>query len=147
MAQYRGDAATVLCLTLLAALVAPRRGQQTTPFLGQGYPPQGGATVYTSVIIDRLIDVAGADYRFEVVLFMLFTWEDPRARHAMIASSAAAAGMNASDFQALMDAPGGLGGADANTPLATNSSYTCRLPCSSLYAFVPGASLCCDGVW
>jgi hypothetical protein len=52
-----------------------------------GYPPPGGTTVYVSVGLDRLINVDDENYRFECVLFMLLTWNDSRAKPAMLAAT------------------------------------------------------------
>ena len=58
--------------------------------------------------------VDDAHYRFEVVLWMMLTWEDPRARPAM----------------------------EADTAAAANSSDGCAFPCTTLYAWTPGAPWC-----
>ena len=50
-------------LALLAALLltvaTPAAGQQLTPFLGQGLPPEGGVTVYVTAIVDRMCEQEG----------------------------------------------------------------------------------------
>jgi hypothetical protein len=53
-----------------------------------GVPPPGGTTIYVTVGLDRLIDIDDQNYRFEAVLFMLLTWNDPRAKEAMIKATA-----------------------------------------------------------
>ena len=102
-------------LSLLSAC-----GQQMTPFLGQGLPPEGGTTVYVTIAFDRLIDVDDESYRFEAIFMMLLTWSDPRAKTAMLDSTAKIA----------------LGQGNAS----------CRYPCTSLFTYEPD-SLCCDGMW
>lgn len=94
------------------------RGQQQTPFVGQGIPPEGGTTVFVTVALDRLIDVNDQNYRFEAIFFMLLTWKDPRAKLSMLESTAAAA----------------------------NGSASCQLPCTSMFKFQPGRQ-CCDEMW
>lgn len=58
------------------------------------------------------------DYRFEVVLYLMLSWNDPRARPAVVNS----------------------------TQRAATDGGECALPCTSLYRFEKGAP-CCDGVW
>ena len=123
MPEVDGDArknkiwTPLLRLLLLATCFMLSNGQQTTPFYGQGYPPDQGVDVFVDVYLDRLLQVDDINYRFEVVLFMMLTWSDPRARPAMLNSTAAAV------------------------------NGTCNLPCSSLYTFIAGSSPCCDGMW
>lgn len=52
----------------LLLLGAPRavRAQQLTPFQGQGVPPAGGAEVFVSVVVDRLLNIDDRQYQFEV---------------------------------------------------------------------------------
>ena len=57
-------------------------------------------------------DIDDAEYEFEVVLWIMLTWADPRARPAMLASTAAAA----------------------------TSPDGCDFPCTTLYAWTPGAA-------
>lgn len=79
---------------------------------------------------------------------MMFTWEDPRARQAMLQSTAAAGNMSYDEAATIFFSPDTASAAlwNVTTPHPT-SDYTCSLPCSSLYAFVPGRSMCCDGMW
>ncbi|KAG7670060.1 hypothetical protein NADE_006303 [Nannochloris sp. 'desiccata'] len=84
----------------------------------RGVPPPGGTTVYVSVGLDRLIDIDDENYRFEAVLFMLLTWNDPRAKPAVLAST--------------------------ESVILGNSN--CTYPCTSIYTY-DEKSLCCDGMW
>lgn len=58
-----GAAAAALALLLLAAGAA---AQQLTPFQGRNRPPAGGVDVHVSAVVDHLIEVDDAQYRFEV---------------------------------------------------------------------------------
>lgn len=58
--------AALLALLLLAAFGTPAAAQQLTPFLGRGRPPSGGVDVYLSAVMDHLIEIDDANYRFEV---------------------------------------------------------------------------------
>lgn len=91
--------------------------QQVSPFVGQGYPPPNATTVYVTALLDRLVSINDKDYRFEVVLWMMFSWSDPRARPTMEASTALAA-----------------------------INGTCNFPCSSLKMWQAGDP-CCDNIW
>jgi len=82
-----------------------------------GVPPPGGTTVYVTVGLDRLIDIDDQNYRFEAILFMLLTWNDPRAKPAVLESTESV----------------NLG--DSN----------CTYPCTSIHYV--GSSLCCDSMW
>lgn len=57
-------AALLLPLLLGAPLAA--LGQQLTPFQGQGVPPEAGAEVFVSVVVDRLLGIDDRSYQFEV---------------------------------------------------------------------------------
>lgn len=57
-------AAAVAGLLLLLLFLNSAYAQQSTPFLGQGYPPMyTNTTVYTSAIVDRLIAIDDQNYR------------------------------------------------------------------------------------
>lgn len=117
MSETSKVGATLWRLVLFATCLVLSNGQQSTPFYGQGYPPEQGVDVYVTVFLDRLLEVDNINYRFEAVLYMMLSWSDPRARPAMLNSS------------------------------ATAINGTCKLPCTSLYTFIAGSSSCCDGVW
>ncbi|KAI7836521.1 hypothetical protein COHA_009622 [Chlorella ohadii] len=117
----------VLLLLLLAA-AAPAAAQQLTPFQGRNAPLPGVTDVYVSAVVDHLVAVNDADYRFEAVLYMLLTWRDPRARLAVDTATEAA---------------------------LTNSSYNngngcAQLPCTTIYAWTANREArptCCDDIW
>lgn len=56
---------TLLAALLLVGWAAPASAQQLTPFQGRGRPPQGGVDVYMSAVMDHLVEVDDANYRFE----------------------------------------------------------------------------------
>lgn len=73
---------SVCCVYVLCS-VSVALGQQVTPFLGRGIPPEGGAEVYVSVLLDRLLSVDVVNYDFEASLYIVLTWNDGRARNAV----------------------------------------------------------------
>jgi hypothetical protein len=109
----------VLLAATVACLLAPANAQQLTPFIGQGFPPPEGIDIYCSYGLARLMQVLPGEnrYTFEVILFMMFSWSDPRARPAMEAATAAVA--------------------------ASNGTLPCKMPCDSLWV----DTACCDGVY
>ncbi|PSC69798.1 ligand-gated ion channel [Micractinium conductrix] len=114
-----GAAAAALALLLLAAGAA---AQQLTPFQGRNRPPAGGVDVHVSAVVDHLIEVDDAQYRFEVVLYILLTWRDARAKPAV----------------------------QAATEAAYNSPSGCLYPCTTIYAWTNNSeaiNLCCDTIW
>ncbi|PRW32523.1 alpha beta- isoform C [Chlorella sorokiniana] len=105
----------------------PAAAQQLTPLQGRNTPLPGVTDVYVSAVVDHLVAVNDADYRFEVVLYMLLTWRDPRARAAVDQATEAA---------------------------LTNPSYNdgngCQLPCTTIYAWTANRDAqpyCCDDIW
>lgn len=56
----------LLAVLLLAAWSTPACAQQLTPFQGRGRPPTGGIDVYMSAVVDHLVEIDDANYRFEV---------------------------------------------------------------------------------
>lgn len=109
--------ALVAALTACLLLV-PCAAQQLTPFIGQGLPPVEGVDFYVSYGLDRLIRVLPEKrYTFEVIIFMMISWADPRARPAMEEATARVA--------------------------ASNGTLTCKMPCDSLWV----DTTCCDGVY
>lgn len=55
----------LLAALLLASWAGPASAQQLTPFLGRGRPPKGGVDVYLSCIMDHMVEIDDANYRFE----------------------------------------------------------------------------------
>ncbi|KAL4424607.1 hypothetical protein ABPG77_009191 [Micractinium sp. CCAP 211/92] len=118
---------TLLAALLLAGWAAPASAQQLTPFQGRGRPPQGGVDVYMSAVMDHLVEVDDANYRFEVVLYVQMTWTDPRAAPAVAAAT------NAS-----------------TTDPAYNNGNGCAYPCTSIYVWQANPNTtndCCDDIF
>ncbi|KAL4421264.1 hypothetical protein ABPG75_010555 [Micractinium tetrahymenae] len=114
-------------LLLLASLALPACAQQLTPFQGRGRPPKGGVDVYLSAVVDHLVAVDDANYRFEVVLYVLLTWTDPRAAAAVERAT------NAS-----------------TTDPAYNNGNGCAYPCTTIYAWQANpnnTNQCCDDIF
>ncbi|KAL4421658.1 hypothetical protein ABPG77_001199 [Micractinium sp. CCAP 211/92] len=112
---------------LLASWAGPASAQQLTPFLGRGRPPKGGVDVYLSAIMDHMVEIDDANYRFEVVLYILLTWTDPRAADAVAFAT------NAS-----------------TTDPAYNNGNGCAYPCTSIYAWEAkpnNKNDCCDDIF
>jgi hypothetical protein len=54
------------------------------PFTGQGgNPPEGPVDLHVSALLERLLSVDDKEYRFEAIIYIYFSWEDPRAFEAM----------------------------------------------------------------
>lgn len=61
-----------LLLLLLLTAAGVTHAQQLTPFQGRGRPPAGGVDVYVSAVVDHLVTIDDADYRFEASHRFLF---------------------------------------------------------------------------
>jgi hypothetical protein len=122
-------------------------GQQLTPFLGRNTPPVGGVDVYVSAIVDHLISVDDAAYKFNVGR-PVCNWQgvlSPLLFHACLPTPAsvlwlavalqvvlymqltwrdarAAAAVNASTQAALTDP-------------SYNNGNGCAYPCTTIYAW------------
>ncbi|GAB4823255.1 hypothetical protein N2152v2_010301 [Parachlorella kessleri] len=106
---------TIFYLLLGCALSV--QGQRLSPLQGQGWPPVGGTTVYVSAVIDRMLAIDDNLYRFEAVVYLYLSWQDPRAEEALINGTAAA-----------------------------EEAGSCKKPCSMEYAWMPGER-CCDHIF
>merc|ERR1711907_621465 len=80
---------TAMMALLAAMALAPMvAGQVLTPdeYRTCNVPPSSNDTVdvYTSALLERLIDVNDRAYEFTALLFLYFSWEDPTAMDNMI---------------------------------------------------------------
>ena len=66
----------ILCLSLTWRNVA---GLQENPLMGQGIPPEKPVDVYVSALLEKLIAVSDADYRFDAKFVLYLSWQDDRA--------------------------------------------------------------------
>merc|ERR1711907_91793 len=83
---------TAMMALLAAMALAPMvAGQVLTPdeYRTCNVPPSSNDTVdvYTSALLERLIDVNDRAYEFTAILFLYFSWEDPTAMDKMITST------------------------------------------------------------
>lgn len=118
-------------MALLAAMaLAPMvAGQVLTPdeYRTCNVPPSSNDTVdvYTSALLERLIDVNDRAYEFTALLFLYFSWEDPTAMDKMITSTNAYRN----------------GSGDCQFPCVAGS-----MPSRTAEGYAPEFS-CCDDIW
>ncbi|WZN61535.1 ligand-gated ion-channel protein [Chloropicon roscoffensis] len=118
-------------MALLAAMaLAPMvAGQVLTPkeYRTCNVPPSSNDTVdvYTSALLERLIDVDDRKYEFTALLFLYFSWEDPTAMDKMITSTNAYRN----------------GSGDCHFPCVAGS-----MPSRTAKGYAPEFS-CCDDIW
>jgi len=121
MGRRRGPA-VVAAIWAMWALGSLRHGAgefMPNPLQGQGAPPREPVDVYFSVVLDRLLNVDEQNYRWEAMLYVYMSWEDPRALDTV-----------------------------ANRTAEVRAGGECALACQSEYTslFNP-VFQCCDSLW
>jgi len=118
-------AAAVLLWALLASIDSTH-GQMAQPLQGQGLPQDKPVDVHVSALLERLLEIDDTTYRFESQMYIYLSWEDPRARQAVL---------------------------DATTAYRNGSLETCNRPCietselpRNAKEFTPEYE-CCDCMW
>ncbi len=101
---------------------------QAQPFSGQGGFPDSPRDIYVSPMLERLVDVDDREYRFETVVYLYLSWQDPWAAYRMYESTLA---------------------------YRNGSKEVCEFPCASGWKLARGdnqgifapETTCCDDVW